>query len=48
MNYLIKQQHTTIGYHSIPDPIADDETTAVPFGTTILSSPTTTIGSLLL
>ena len=44
MNYSIKQQHTTIGYNSIPDPIADDDkTAAVPFGTTILPSPTTTM-----
>ena len=33
---LFKKQQATIGYNSIPDALADDETAAVPLGTTIL------------
>ena len=43
MSCSIKQQQTTSGYNSIPDAIAaDDETAAVPFGTTLLPTSTTT------
>ena len=43
MKCSIKQQQTTSGYNSIPDAIAaDDETAAVPFGTTLLPTSTTT------
>ena len=40
---LFKQQHNTSGYNTIPDTIANDETAAVPLGTTILPTPTTTM-----
>ena len=40
---LFKQQQTTSGYNTIPDTIADDETAAVPLGTTVLSPTTTTV-----
>ena len=44
MNCSIKQQQTTsIGYNSIPNTIADAEIAAVPLGSTILSSSTTTM-----
>ena len=43
MNCSIKQQQTTIGYNSIPNAIADDETAAVPLGTPT-STTTMTMG----
>ena len=42
MKCSIKQQQTTIGYNIIPHAIVEAGTAAVPFGTTLLPSSTTT------
>ena len=46
MNLFQKQQNT-IRYNSIPNAIADDETAAVPLGTTLLPPSKTTMGHRL-
>ena len=40
---LFKKQPKTRGYKTIPDALAEDDTAAVPFGTTLLPSTTTTM-----